>query len=105
MPSSRKITLLNDAIVSIKINTVYKLLISKEYIKAQLILRELLYIMNCNVENDMEPVLYNTVYNNIARACIDCAFGRYTNVSSLVRDTHYQIENRYIPTTSGMVMV
>jgi hypothetical protein len=100
-----KVTLLNDAIVSIKMKTVYKYLLNQDYIKAQLVLRELLYIMNCNVENDMDPRVYSTVYDNVARACIECAFSRYNSVSSLVRDTHFVIENNYIPVNSGMVLV
>ena len=104
MPSL-KVTLLNDAIVTIKMKTVYKALLDQNYIKAQLVLRELLYIMNCNIVNDMEPRIYSTVYNNVARACIECGFGRYSVATSLVRDTYYTIENSYIPVTSGMVMV
>lgn len=99
------ITLLNDSVVSIKLKTYYSAYVRNDHTKALTTLKELFYVMNNHIENDMDIKVFGRVYDLIARASIHTGMKRYQESQQMVREALYTIENRYIPAHSGMVLI
>ena len=99
------ITLINDAIVGIKLKSYYQAYVRNEHAKAHAIIKELFYIMNNHKENDMNNKTYSKGYDMVALACLHTGLRRYSESQRLCREALYEIENTYIPVNSGMVLV
>jgi hypothetical protein len=90
-----RITLASDAVAAIKIRSAYNCMLRENYTNAKRRLQELHSIFNTCLENTMDPVEYNKVYDLVARALLEMTFNRKQNAHMLMREAHYMIIDKY----------
>ena len=96
MASTPVITYVSDAVLTSRLQTIYKAIANGHKAKALDVSRDTLVLLQNCMETDMTPGDRNAAIGVFYKALVELAFNRYQTAHDLMRQLYYKIQADYL---------
>lgn len=96
MASTTVITYVSDAVLTSRLQTIYKAITNCNKAKALAVARDTLVLLQNCVETDMTPRDRNAAIGVFFKTLVELTFNRYQKAHDLMRQLYYKIQADYL---------